>query len=84
MFASLPVIATRAGGIPEGIMNNETGYLVEVDDYVTLAKKIKYLVDHDEIRKKMGMKGRWFAESKFSIDSWIGKYHQYFNSLIRK
>ena len=45
MAAGVPVIATSVGGITDFLTDNETGFLVPVDDATALAEKIKYVTD---------------------------------------
>ena len=60
--AGLPVIGSRSGGIPEAIIENETGFLVSPGDHEELALKISKLIDDSAIRKSLGQKGRIRAE----------------------
>ena len=53
-FAGIPVVATRVGGIPEIIKNNETGILVPPRDPVATAEAIKKLFELPELRIKIG------------------------------
>lgn len=45
MAAGVPVIATPVGGIPDFLKDNETGWMVPVDDAEALAGKIKFIAD---------------------------------------
>src|SRR4029077_8350181 len=54
MFAGLPVISTAVGGIPEMVIDGETGYLVPPDDDVAIADAIERLLDDDALRGEMG------------------------------
>lgn len=54
MTASLPVVASRVGGIPEIINNNETGFLVKPADSKALAEGIIKLVEDKDLRARMG------------------------------
>ena len=56
----LPAVSTQHSGIPEIIVNNETGFLVPEKDTKALAEKIIYLIKHPALRKKMGKKGNKF------------------------
>lgn len=60
----LPVVGTRVGGIPEMIVENETGFLVPVGDIRELADAIKKLFD-PELRTKMGAAARLRIEDTF-------------------
>ncbi|OGC90381.1 MAG: hypothetical protein A2W25_02180 [candidate division Zixibacteria bacterium RBG_16_53_22] len=61
----LPVVATRVGGIPEVVVDCETGLLVERKDVSQLAQAILKLVNEPELRRKMGRAGRKFVEEKY-------------------
>ena len=61
-----PVIATKVGGIPELMIENETGYLINKGDHEDWIKKIKILLNDENKAKQMGEKGRVFVEKKFN------------------
>lgn len=62
----VPVIATRVGGLPEVVVDGETGFLVAPEDYVSAAIKIVELVSNHELRDLMGRNGRVYVEKNFS------------------
>jgi len=81
MACEIPVIATAVGGIPEVVVDGETGRLILVDlvehDGIVeprdaaglaqeLARAINALVADPELRRTMGVKGRQRAETLFS------------------
>jgi glycogen synthase len=81
MACEVPVVATAVGGIPEVVVDGETGCLVPVDlvehDGVVeprhpesfardLARALNTLLADPELRKTMGGKGRQRAEALFS------------------
>ena len=78
--SGLPVIASRIGGIPEIVINGDTGLLVDPDDVEGFGKAIISLVKNEDLRMEMGLMGRMRAESKFdwkvSLSSMIDIYHQ--------
>ena len=61
-----PVIATSVGGIPELMIENETGYLINKGDYKNWIEKIKILLNDEKKSKEMGKKGREFIEKEFN------------------
>ncbi len=65
--AFLPAIASNIGGIPEGMIDSVTGYLVPEKDAHAIAEKITLLgAPHaDELRKKMGKAAHDFAIEKY-------------------
>ena len=54
----LPVIATRVGGIPEVIMDRETGVLVDAADSSGLASAIALLMDDEELKRQVCEEGK--------------------------
>lgn len=51
--AEVPVVATRAGGIPELIEPGKTGLLCDIKDATCLAEAVHELLDSAELRKKL-------------------------------
>lgn len=66
MAHALPVIATRAGGIPDKVVEGETGFLVEPGDVGALAARLTEVVGDPDRRKAMGALGRVRARSLFA------------------
>ncbi len=63
MQAGLAVVTTRRASLPEIIEDGVNGYLVEEQDADGLAGKILQLVEHKELRERMGCANRQrFAE----------------------
>ena len=66
MACEIPVISTKSGG-PDGIITDEKdGYLVNLDDADSIAKKITILATDDSINIKIGKAARATIESRFS------------------
>lgn len=49
----IPVIATKAGGIPELVRNEEEGFLCAIGDAKCLAEKVTLLLEREDLRKEM-------------------------------
>ena len=65
--AGLPVIATRQGGLPEGMLPGCSGFLVPERDVEALAERLHFLVEHPKTWPMMGLAGRNFVESHYDI-----------------
>ena len=61
-----PVIASRVGGVPEIVLENETGWTIENDDVKAWVDKIKLTVTDSRLNRALGDKGRRWVEEKFS------------------
>jgi L-malate glycosyltransferase len=83
MAASLPIVATKAGGIPELVQNGDNGLLVEPADPSALARAIQHLADNPEISRNMGLRGRARMEEKFTLERKILETEQLCSALLR-
>jgi glycosyltransferase involved in cell wall biosynthesis len=68
MAAGLPVVSTSVGGIPEMVIENETGFLVQPGDIAALADSIERLIDDIELARRFGERGFQRAQESFSIE----------------
>jgi glycosyltransferase involved in cell wall biosynthesis len=68
MAAGLPVISTSIGGIPEMVIQNETGFLVPPGDIAALAGAIERVANDRSLARKLGQAGYERAQRLFSID----------------
>jgi glycosyltransferase involved in cell wall biosynthesis len=68
MATGLPVVSTRIGGIPEMIVENETGFLVQPEDATALAGAIETLTNDRLLGQKLGQAGHERAQRLFSIE----------------
>jgi len=66
MAAGLPVVASAVGGIPEAVVDEETGLLVEPDDVEALAAGLTRILQEGELRQRMGAASRARALKLFS------------------
>jgi glycosyltransferase involved in cell wall biosynthesis len=69
MAAGLPVVSTAIGGIPEMVIESETGYLVQPGDAVALAGAIEKVVDDRSLADRLGEAGYERAQRLFSIEN---------------
>jgi len=63
----LPVVTTRHAGVPEGVLDGETGFLAEEKDVKNLSKKLNQLIENRDLRIQFGEKGRNFIKEKFNL-----------------
>jgi glycosyltransferase involved in cell wall biosynthesis len=71
MAASKVVIGSNVGGIPELIIDNENGFLVEIGEFKKIYEKIKILYANLKMRRKMGENGFRYAKERFSKDKML-------------
>ncbi|HZR05084.1 MAG TPA: glycosyltransferase family 4 protein [Candidatus Udaeobacter sp.] len=68
MATRLPVVSTRIGGIPEMVVENETGFLVEPEDAVALAGAMEKVTNDRSLGQRLGQAGYERAQELFSIE----------------
>jgi glycosyltransferase involved in cell wall biosynthesis len=71
MASSLPVVATRAGGTPDAVVEAETGLLVPRRDEQALGAALARLAAEPELRRTMGAAGRARAERLFTVERMV-------------
>ncbi|GBD19995.1 Alpha-maltose-1-phosphate synthase [bacterium HR28] len=95
MACECPVVASDVGGIPEVVVDGETGLLVHLEiDPVTgepidplgyaraLAEAIQRIVDDPELRDRLGRNGRARVEQQFSWAAIAQRTLELYRSLV--
>ncbi|HEX6204003.1 MAG TPA: glycosyltransferase, partial [Thermoanaerobaculia bacterium] len=67
LAAERPVVASRLSGIPELVVDGETGLLVEPGDAAALAAAIRRLLADPELGRRLGRAGRRRVEGAFTL-----------------
>lgn len=68
MLAGMPIVSTRVAGIPEMIVDGETGFLVSPKDPPALASAIEKLLADPVLAARFGKRARQAAVEKFAIE----------------
>ena len=78
---SRPVVATRVGGLPEVVVDGQTGLLVEPEDAAAFATKIASLLSQPDEARRMGQAARRRALSMFNWEDHINAYDTLYHKL---
>jgi glycosyltransferase involved in cell wall biosynthesis len=73
---AIPVVSSRAGGLPETFVPESTGLAVEPGDAAGLAGAILALSRDPERRRRMGAAGRDWVSARFSLDQIAGDFER--------
>jgi glycogen(starch) synthase len=76
-----PVVATRVGGLPEIVVHEQTGLLVEKDDRQSLAEAAALLLSKPEIAAQFGHAARHRAQELFSWEQHIAAYDALYRQI---
>jgi glycosyltransferase involved in cell wall biosynthesis len=68
MTTGLPVVSTNIGGIPEMVIENETGFLVQPGDVAGMADAIETVINDSSSAARLGNSGHERARTLFSIE----------------
>lgn len=68
MMASLPVVASRTGAVPDLVDDGKNGFLVEPGDAAALADALQRLISDRELRLRFGKNGLERYRQQFTSD----------------
>lgn len=68
MAAGLPAIATPVGGIPDFLLDGETGLFCEVNNPRDIAAKVDALIENEDLKIKLIKNGRRLVQENYSWD----------------
>jgi len=76
-----PVAATRVGGLPEVVVNGETGLLVEPEQQA-LGEAVSFLLAGPQVAAAMGVEARRHAVKNFGFDRHVNAYDSLYRKII--
>ena len=81
-FLNVPVIGTNVGGIPELIINNETGILVPPENPNKLAQAVNQLLSDKQKAERLAVNGNTFVKNNMTWDVILPKYIKFYENLL--
>jgi glycosyltransferase involved in cell wall biosynthesis len=83
--AAVPIVASRAGGMPEAVLDEVTGMIIPPGDVAALTTALRRLLNDSDLRRCMGEAGRSRILNEFSIEAMIaGNLSVYRNVLAQR
>lgn len=80
---SVPVIASKVGGLQEIVAHQKTGLLVRSGDVNELSSSLTILLNNIELRDKLGVNAKKYVESTFSINKIIPKLEATYMDILK-
>lgn len=80
----LPVLSTLHNGIPDGVLDGKSGFLVPEKDVDALAERLQYLIDRPEIWAEMGKVGRDYVEQHYDINKLSDRLVKLYQKLLKQ
>ena len=81
MYFGVPVVATQVGGIPELIIDGESGLLVAPGNSEALAVAITWLLDDPDLRQRLIVGGQRRAQ-EFTVEKMVRQTEMVYTGLF--
>ena len=82
MSCGRPVITSNCSSLPELVIQDETGFLCEVNNVDAFCEAARQLAASPELAKKMGRAGRERVLANFTIEKMVDEYIELYESLL--
>jgi N-acetyl-alpha-D-glucosaminyl L-malate synthase BshA len=80
--SGVPVIATKTGGLPEVVVEGETGFLVPVGEIEDMTKKALALLTDPDLHSSFREGAKKLARERFDIHSIIPQYEEFYKEIL--
>jgi glycosyltransferase involved in cell wall biosynthesis len=81
MAAGLPVVVTKRGGVPIAVKDGYNGFFVRVRNVEDIVEKVNLLLNDDNLKKKMGERGRAIVKVKFTWTKIAERMHKLYSTI---
>lgn len=82
--AGLPSVVSSADGLKEVVINNVSGYVVDIDDYSSAANYLEKLILSSSLREDMGKKANEHIRCEYSESSVINNMMSVYKEVVEK
>ncbi len=83
MSMGLPVVSSRMAGVPEVVIEGETGYMTDIGNVEEFADAIEKLSADKDLMKQMGVNARKMMKEKFDKKHQFDAFLDYFESILK-
>lgn len=78
----VPVVATNIGGIPEQMIDGETGYLIPIGNIRQMTAAVQKIIDDPLLQQRLGAAGRANAHARFGIERQVDEFLNWYCEII--
>jgi glycosyltransferase involved in cell wall biosynthesis len=82
MMSARAVVSTSVGGIPDTIVHDREGILVEPEDKAGLSGAILALMDDTDLRRSLGASARRKAVERYSPEKVLGELEKIYRGFL--
>lgn len=81
--SNLPVVSTEVGGVADIVKQNETGFIIPRTKKNEFVTKLKLMIENDELREKMKLKGWQNVYEKYSYQRLAKDMENFYQELLK-
>ena len=82
MASARPVVSTSIAGVPEQIVDGQTGYICQPGDEAGLADALEKLLRSPELRQQFGEAGQQRVQKEFAVDHTVKALRVQYNTHV--
>jgi glycosyltransferase involved in cell wall biosynthesis len=82
MSVGRPIVATRVGCLPEVVLDQQTGFLVNPKDPDAMAQRLIELLRNADLRRRMGLRARERFANHFTLPQCIEKTERFYEEIL--
>jgi len=83
VYPGLAIVASNVGGIPDVVINNKTGVLIDTGNSTNLTSCIHYLYKTNIRRNEMGYSGRPHILENLTIENNVNTFESLYTKLLQ-
>lgn len=83
MATGLPIVGSLIGGVPEAIVENETGLLVTSDMPAQVADAAEQIIVNDDLRGFMGLEGFKRCYQNFTREHYLNRHVDFYREVLK-
>jgi glycosyltransferase involved in cell wall biosynthesis len=83
MATGIPVIASTHAGLPELVLDHDTGLLVPTRNAAALSDAVVTLINQPELASKVSRNGRAMVENEHNVKNQVKQTEDLYDRLIR-
>ena len=80
--AGVPVVACAVGGVPDIVVDGETGVLVARDDAAAMARALRALLAAPDERRSIGAAARRHVERRYDVGRLVAAHHSLYTRML--
>ena len=82
MACGVPVVASNVGGLPEVVLDGETGFLAPVGNVEEMAKQVRRLLTDADLHARMSRAARSRVEAHFQLEPAVDRYQAAYRRIV--